>query len=554
MELPNHQLKKAVIYCRVSTKEQAEEGNSLATQERLCKEYATIHGYEVAATFIEQGESAKTLHRTELKKLIAFCSSKANKIAVVIAYKLDRISRNTEDYSYIKILLRKSGVQIKSTSENFDNTPAGRFMESIISNVSQFDNDVRAERCSGGMKDAVREEGRYVWLAPFGYSNVRINGKATIAPNEDAHFVLKTFTEVAKNQYPPSEIRKKLIALGMIMKSGKPISKARFYHILRDELYAGWINKFGERHKGTFEPIISEQLFAAVQQVLTGKKCVQFLKQHPDFPLRKLFKYSDGQLLTGGWSRGRTKKYAYYSFHNTGIHIRKEVLEAVFARWLNMYFKLDVNYFDRLKQLIEAHALKTLNGLKSLSHEIPHTIELLKNKQRLILDKNIEGVISNDLAREQISFIDAEIYDLQQQLKNEPNNCINEIKLLESVKNVLLHPGDVWQKASIADKIKLQWFYFPHGINFTETESRTEKICKLFKAKLSILSSQFRVVDHSNSKLNTQSWQTLKLPSIEEIDINTPESFEEIKTELFALATITHPELNEADLHYAQAA
>jgi len=32
--------KKAVIYCRVSTKEQADEGHSLETQERLCREYA----------------------------------------------------------------------------------------------------------------------------------------------------------------------------------------------------------------------------------------------------------------------------------------------------------------------------------------------------------------------------------------------------------------------------------------------------------------------------------------------------------------------------------
>ncbi len=72
MEVINN--KQAVIYCRVSTKEQAEEGNSLVTQERNCREYALKNGYDIAHVFIEQGESAKTADRTELQKLFIFYS------------------------------------------------------------------------------------------------------------------------------------------------------------------------------------------------------------------------------------------------------------------------------------------------------------------------------------------------------------------------------------------------------------------------------------------------------------------------------------------------
>src|SRR5687767_3800489 len=136
-------IKKAVIYCRVSTKEQVEEGNSLVTQEKNCREYAQKNGYEIAALFVEQGESAKTADRTELKRLMSFCANRKNNIQAIIAYKIDRISRNTDDYSQIRILLKRYGVEIKSTSEYFEDTPAGRFMENIIANVAQFDNDVR---------------------------------------------------------------------------------------------------------------------------------------------------------------------------------------------------------------------------------------------------------------------------------------------------------------------------------------------------------------------------------------------------------------------------
>ena len=73
-------LKRAVIYVRVSTKEQVDEGNSLSTQEKMCREYTSKNGYEVVHVYIEQGESAKTALRTELQKMLLFCSDKKNKI------------------------------------------------------------------------------------------------------------------------------------------------------------------------------------------------------------------------------------------------------------------------------------------------------------------------------------------------------------------------------------------------------------------------------------------------------------------------------------------
>src|SRR5437016_5313529 len=105
MNIPDKTInKKAVIYCRVSTKEQVEEGNSLITQQRICREYAIKNGYEIAHVFIEQGESAKTAERTELQKLLNFCANRKNHIQAIIAYKIDRISRNTDDYSQIRLL------------------------------------------------------------------------------------------------------------------------------------------------------------------------------------------------------------------------------------------------------------------------------------------------------------------------------------------------------------------------------------------------------------------------------------------------------------------
>jgi len=90
----------------------SEEGNSLSTQEKVCKDYALKNGYQIVETFIEQGESAKSQDRTELQRLLRYCAgSEKTKVSAVIAYKIDRISRNTDDYSQIRISL--SGTEWK---------------------------------------------------------------------------------------------------------------------------------------------------------------------------------------------------------------------------------------------------------------------------------------------------------------------------------------------------------------------------------------------------------------------------------------------------------
>ncbi len=60
----------AVLYCRVSTKEQT-QNLSLPTQLKACSEYCERNGYAIGETFIEEGESAKTADRPELKRLLS---------------------------------------------------------------------------------------------------------------------------------------------------------------------------------------------------------------------------------------------------------------------------------------------------------------------------------------------------------------------------------------------------------------------------------------------------------------------------------------------------
>ncbi len=93
---------KSIIVSRVSTDEQAKSGESLDNQDKKCRAFAEKNGYEVICdTFREEGESGGTTDRTKLKELLEFCLDKNNNVSAVVCYKVDRLSRNVGDFSYL---------------------------------------------------------------------------------------------------------------------------------------------------------------------------------------------------------------------------------------------------------------------------------------------------------------------------------------------------------------------------------------------------------------------------------------------------------------------
>lgn len=474
-----NQHKKAVIYCRVSTKEQVEEGNSLVSQERICRTYAEKYNYDLAEIFIEMGESAKTADRTELKRLLSFCSKKTNSINAVIVYKIDRLSRNTDDYGQIRLFLRKYGVDIKSATEHFEDNPMGRFMENIIANVAQFDNDMRTERSVGGMRDAVRD-GRYVWNAPVGYSNVKVDGKSTIAPSDMAPLVQEAFTRVGEGIQTTEEIRELMTKKGFLNKQGKPFSRSYFYTMLHNEVYIGIIKKFGETHRGLFSPIVDELTFKQVHYVLHGPeiKHTRYKIEHPDFPLRRLIRNPEGFKLTGGWCQGRCKKYPYYRFMNGGSFARDK-FEKKFVVFMNSFGlgKTDVHH---LKEILSNGTSKSdIEIQKDILH-LQSKIHELNNQQDVLIKKNFTGIIPDAVLQYRLGIIDQEQTQLQSvitHLKKERREKI-EVNINESF---FTHPGNIWAASDLYMKRKLVLFLFPSGLIYNDQSFKAEKVASLFR-------------------------------------------------------------------------
>ena len=484
-----------------------DEGNSLSTQQKICNDYALKHDYEIAETFVEQGESAKTADRTELQKLLAFCADKKNGVKAVIIYKLDRLSRNTDDYSQLRLLLKRYGVEIKSTSEHFENTPVGRFMENTMANIAQFDNDIRSERCAGGMKEAMRD-GRYVWMATVGYKNEKIAGRATIMQDEMAPLILKTFELIASNVYPTEEVRRIMTKEGLTNKKGKPLTKGYFYKMLTNELFAGWIVKFGERHRGTFTPIVSDELFNQVQRVLKykGRKHSAYITDHPDFPLRKFVVNENGKKLTGSWSKGRYKKYPFYRFGGNNSNHNRDEFEKVFMKYVDQYGFNDTK-LKRLKELVRENLVKATQDQRKETDRLRKHINELTEKQSGIIKKNLDGFIPDSVMKQQLAIIDKQLLEANASLATMPNTDANYEEMMEFLEEYLQNPSKIWREAKIGVQVKLQWFQFPLGLVYQNNFFGTTEMCSFFKVKDLVLGTKSSNVDPSGFEPLTSSLQ-----------------------------------------------
>jgi site-specific DNA recombinase len=162
----NIRLMKTVGYVRVSTDRQAEHGVSLEAQEAKIRAMATVHGTELAKVIVDGGESAKSLNRPGIAKLLAMVD--AGGVNVVIVAKLDRLTRSVKDLCELLERFERRGVSLVSVAESLDTgSAAGRLVLNIMTAVSQWEREAIGERTRDALRHK-RSQGQRVGNIPFG--------------------------------------------------------------------------------------------------------------------------------------------------------------------------------------------------------------------------------------------------------------------------------------------------------------------------------------------------------------------------------------------------
>ena len=162
---------KAVIYTRVSSKDQMDNNASLETQKKYCLQLASRRNIEVVEYFGGTYESAKSDERKEFQKMLSFVKRKKD-ISYIIVYSYDRFSRTGTNGAYISEQLKKQGIITLSATQQIDTlTSTGALQQNILYLFGQFDNDQRKEKSVSGMKEKIRK-GYWMGTLPRGYTNL----------------------------------------------------------------------------------------------------------------------------------------------------------------------------------------------------------------------------------------------------------------------------------------------------------------------------------------------------------------------------------------------
>lgn len=462
----------AVIYVRVSTKEQT-ENLSLPTQLRACEQYCQREGYEVLERFREEGESAKTTDRTELQKLLKYCRAHKGKVHFVVVYNLTRFAREKYDHFALRAFLKSLGISLRSATEPIDDTSTGKLMEGVLAAFSQFDNDVRSERTRAGMKAAL-EQGRWTFVPPLGYLNApKWSGKSLIPDPERGDLVKRAFEEFATGRFPKEEVLQTATRLGLRTRSGLSLNPQSFGRMLTNRLYAGLIHvpEFGVSRRGDFEPLVSEETFHRVQAVVEGRIQVTGPRQRtrPDFPLKGLVRCEAcGRPLTASWSKGRNGHYAYYHCWRQcrAVNVTKAKLEGLFVDELK-----ELQPTPGYMRLVKEHVLRAWEQRKA---EVCQDISEIERRAKAIQQK-LDRLDEAFLFAESI---DIDTYDrhkdkLRQELTllqiDQHADQLEKFDvegILAFAERVLPRAADLWVQASLAQRQRLQQLFFPDGVVF----------------------------------------------------------------------------------------
>src|SRR4030088_1597680 len=237
---PDSARRQAVIYARVSSKEQEKEGFSIPAQLKLLKEYASANGFVVAQEYVDV-ETAKQTGRAAFGEMVAYLKAHPD-VRVMLVEKTDRLYRNLKDWVTVdeldvEIHFPKEGVVLSRESRSSE-----KFMYGIKVLMAKNYIDNLSEETRKGMQEKA-EQGMWPTMAPLGYLNVAgPDSKRIIVTDTDlAPIVSKLFEWYATGHCSLREAARKARDAGLVYrKSGAKVPMRAVHSILRNRLYTGW--------------------------------------------------------------------------------------------------------------------------------------------------------------------------------------------------------------------------------------------------------------------------------------------------------------------------
>jgi site-specific DNA recombinase len=458
----------AVLYVRVSSKEQ-EQGFSIPAQRKLLTEYARQLGLSVIRDF-EDVETAKRAGRTAFGEMVEFLREKEAPRPILLVEKTDRLYRNIKDWVTIDDLgvavhLVKEGVVLSQDSRSSE-----KFMHGIRVLMAKNYIDNLSEEVRKGMREKA-EQGHWPAVAHLGYRNNTTTRRIEIDP-ERGPLVAKLFEWYARGDVSLKELTRRAFSIGLThnrSRSGpRRITKSEVHRLLRNPIYVGDFRWNGDLYRGSHEPLVSREVFEAVQDVFEQANRPKYTKH------RHAFAGLLNCALCGCSITAERKKQRYVYYHCTGFkgrcgntYIREEELSQQFEEVVRK-IQIPGEVADAI-----AETLRTSQADKERFHrtavmQLQQRYLSVQNKLDRAYDDRLSGHITDELWTRKSVEWQRELEEIRRETsrheKASSDYSVTGSKILELAKNAhsLFIQQDPTQQARLL-KILLSNCSFDRG-------------------------------------------------------------------------------------------
>ncbi|HDR7314293.1 recombinase family protein [Heyndrickxia sporothermodurans] len=443
--------KRAALYARVSTVEQAEEGYSIDEQINLLREWCKREGYTIYNEYVDRGISGKNIKgRPAIQQLLHDANQKA--FDIVLVWKMNRLSRKSSDLLSIVDRLQNKNIGFRSYTERYETeTASGRLQFQMMAAIAEFERANIAENVKMGMLARARE-GSWNGGQVLGYDIVTVpsdNRKRKISKlvinEEEAQTVRKIFELYTQgNGY--KSIANRLNKEGYRTKKNKEFSINGIKTILCNPIYAGYIRynvrrDWNEKRrnninpdpiivKGRHTPIITETMWEKAKSIMKSRTGKPNRIHSGDFPLTGILKCpvcGAGMVLgrTTNTNKDGTKRVLEYyvcgAWKNKGTAVcrsngvRTEYAEKYVLEKLASLANNDV----LVQRIVESINRKNKDGITPLQKEyeiLKKSLTTMQSKKNKILGLYEDGVLGKDDLITRLANLNGEIERLEERI------------------------------------------------------------------------------------------------------------------------------------------
>lgn len=316
---------RCAVYARKSTRKGLErEYNTIEAQRDAALAYiASQRGrgwVAIDTDYDDPGWSAATMIRPGLQKLLA--DVRAGLVDVIVAYKIDRISRSIRDFQELLKVLEEKNVAFVSVTQSFNTADTmGRLTVNILMSFAQYDRDLDVERAIDKM---IASKAKGLWMhgiPPLGYD---IKDRRLAINHVEAAQVRFIFQRLIETESIQAVVRD---ATGMGYKSKawttregrvrtpEPHDKSTIHKILHNRTYLGELKHRDQYFTGCHPPIIDTAVWEKVQAMLASNATARGNSSRAKVPflLKGLVLGPDRRAMTPYHTvKGKGRLYRYY--------------------------------------------------------------------------------------------------------------------------------------------------------------------------------------------------------------------------------------------------